>query len=205
MAEENFGTGSSVGGGSEINGRLASMDSVESRWVFQDDDDSVMDDDDEDEEDDGALHRTAMDSEDDDDNAEQRLIRTGPRIDSFDVEALEIPGAQRNDYEVCVLHCPFLCRFMCFLDSFEQLAFELWLRLPACDESEWLGAYRFGFVRVVVIQFTESIIQVSKWQLLVTFFIKFEPYVGSRATKKIHQSSTDYLIVSWLEFWVDYI
>ncbi|KAG8639732.1 potassium transporter 7 [Manihot esculenta] len=99
MAEENFGTGSSVGGGSEINGRLASMDSVESRWVFQDDDDSVMDDDDEDEEDDGALHRTAMDSEDDDDNAEQRLIRTGPRIDSFDVEALEIPGAQRNDYE----------------------------------------------------------------------------------------------------------
>ncbi|KAF2309186.1 hypothetical protein GH714_001114 [Hevea brasiliensis] len=99
MAEENGGTGSSVGGGSDINSRLASLDSVESRWVFQDDDDSVMDDDDEDEEEDGAHHRTVLDSDDDDDNAEQRLIRTGPRIDSFDVEALEIPSAQRNDYE----------------------------------------------------------------------------------------------------------
>ena len=42
----------------------------------------------------------ALDSEDEDDNAEQRLIRTSPRIDSFDVEALEVPGAVRNEYEV---------------------------------------------------------------------------------------------------------
>ncbi|KAJ4832392.1 Potassium transporter 7 [Turnera subulata] len=96
MAEEN-------GGGSEINGRLASMDSVESRWVFQDDDESVMDDDEEDGGSGGNIvhRRSGLDSEDeeDDDNAEQRLIRTGPRIDSFDVEALEVPGAHRNDYE----------------------------------------------------------------------------------------------------------
>ncbi|KAJ7968193.1 Potassium transporter [Quillaja saponaria] len=39
-----------------------------------------------------------LDSEDEE-NGEQRLIRTGPRIDSFDVEALEVPGAHRNDYE----------------------------------------------------------------------------------------------------------
>ncbi|XP_065850927.1 potassium transporter 7-like isoform X1 [Euphorbia lathyris] len=98
MAEE-YGSGS-VGGGSETTGRLASMDSLESRWVFQDDDDSVIDDEDDDDYDgSGHLHRAGVDSEDEDDNAEQRLIRTGPRIDSFDVEALEVPGAHRNDYE----------------------------------------------------------------------------------------------------------
>ncbi|XP_075673333.1 potassium transporter 7 [Castanea sativa] len=87
---------------SEINGGLASMDSTESRWVFQDEDDSEIEDDYD--EDDDASQRTAntaaaLDSEDEDDNAEQRLIRTGPRIDSFDVEALEVPGAVRNEYE----------------------------------------------------------------------------------------------------------
>lgn len=96
---------------SEINGGLGSMDSTESRWVFQDEEDSVVDDDDDDvEENDHVRHllRTSLDSEDDeeddeDDNAEQRLIRTGPRIDSFDVEALEVPGAHRSDYEVLFL------------------------------------------------------------------------------------------------------
>ncbi|KAM1862391.1 hypothetical protein ACFX14_002866 [Malus domestica] len=81
----------------EINGGLASMDSIESRWVFQDEDDSEDADTEED-----AMHRTVLDSEDDeeeDDNAEQRLIRTGPRVDSFDVEALEVPGAHRTEYE----------------------------------------------------------------------------------------------------------
>lgn len=87
---------------SEIDGGLASMDSTESRWVFQDEDDSEIEDDYD--EDDDASQRTAntadaLDSEDEDDNAEQRLIRTGPRIDSFDVEALEVPGAVRNEYE----------------------------------------------------------------------------------------------------------
>ncbi|KAK9286650.1 hypothetical protein L1049_015050 [Liquidambar formosana] len=77
----------------ENTGRLASMDSTESRWVFQDEDETEIDDDEDD-----APSRAAADS-DDDDSGEQRLIRTGPRIDSFDVEALEVPSAQRNDYE----------------------------------------------------------------------------------------------------------
>lgn len=104
----------------EINGGQASMDSVESRWVFQDEDDSDVDDDDDDEEEDAVdhvrHHRTVVDSEDDEDddndNAEQRLIRTGPRIDSFDVEALEVPSALRNEYEVCVCARSFVLRFL---------------------------------------------------------------------------------------------
>ncbi|KAG2705101.1 hypothetical protein I3760_05G036600 [Carya illinoinensis] len=82
--------------GSDINGGQASMDSTESRWVFQDEDDSEIEDDD-------LSHRSTavagLDSEDEEDNAAQRLIRTGPRLDSFDVEALEVPGAHRSDYE----------------------------------------------------------------------------------------------------------
>ena len=104
----------------EINGGLASMDSTESRWVFQDEDDSEIEDD-YDEDDDAFLGpantAAALDSEDEDDNAEQRLIRTGPRIDSFDVEALEVPGAARNEYEV--------------LNSYSFLE-RLWITLCAC-------------------------------------------------------------------------
>ncbi|XP_042006364.1 potassium transporter 7-like isoform X1 [Salvia splendens] len=70
---------------------LTSMDSMESRWVYQDEEGSEIDND-------GGLESPQKDS-DDEDNAEQRLIRTGPRIDSFDVEALEVPGAHRNDFE----------------------------------------------------------------------------------------------------------
>lgn len=85
------------------NGRLASMDSIESRWVFQDEDDSEIDSVDRDTVDgDGdSTPRNGLELDsDDEDNAEQKLIRTGPRIDSFDVEALDVPGAQKNDYEV---------------------------------------------------------------------------------------------------------
>ncbi|CAN1302957.1 Potassium transporter 7 [Linum perenne] len=98
------GSSSLCGGSSSLSGRLVSLDSMESPWVFQDDDDgddysSVIEENNQD----GLRQRhTALDSEDDDDdddNAEQRLIRTGPRIDSFDVEALEIPSAQRDDSE----------------------------------------------------------------------------------------------------------
>lgn len=71
-------------------------DSTESRWVFQDEDDSQIEDDEEDE---SSTVHGGGDSDEEDDNAEQRLIRTGPRIDSFDVEALEVPGAHRQDYE----------------------------------------------------------------------------------------------------------
>ncbi|KAL5714878.1 Potassium transporter 7 [Ranunculus cassubicifolius] len=77
------------------NGGLIAMDSSESRWVFQNDDDSDFDDRDEE---DLPSRLLSLDSEDED-GAEQRLIRTGPRIDSFDVEALEVPSAHKNDYE----------------------------------------------------------------------------------------------------------
>lgn len=84
----------------EANCALASMDSSESRWVFQDDDQSEIDDDEEDD-DDENVDRNHLDLEsEEEDNVEQKLIRTGPRIDSFDVEALDVPGAQRNEYEV---------------------------------------------------------------------------------------------------------
>ncbi|CAH9074727.1 unnamed protein product [Cuscuta epithymum] len=87
-------------GSERDNAGLASLDSIESRWVFQDDDDSDIDIDGTDaaESADSSIPCNDVDSEDDD-NAEQRLIRTGPRIDSFDVEALEVPGAQKNDFE----------------------------------------------------------------------------------------------------------
>ncbi|KAL6545797.1 Potassium transporter 7 [Orobanche gracilis] len=83
--------------GSERESRgLASMDSMESRWVYQDEEGSEIDIDGDGG--DGGFESPQRDS-DEDDNAEQRLIRTGPRIDSFDVEALEVPGAHRNDLE----------------------------------------------------------------------------------------------------------
>ncbi|KZV17769.1 potassium transporter 7-like [Dorcoceras hygrometricum] len=83
-------------GSERDNGGLGSMDSMESRWVYQDEDGSDIDH----ERDyvnggEGSPRRNSEDEE----NAEQRLIRTGPRIDSFDVEALEIPGAHRNEFE----------------------------------------------------------------------------------------------------------
>lgn len=89
------------------------MDSTESRWVFQDEEDSDIEDDDDD-----LSHRSPaaalLDSEEDDHNAEQRLIRTGPRLDSFDVEALEVPGAHRNELEVSsgvLIRCIFWLKY----------------------------------------------------------------------------------------------
>lgn len=87
--------------GDEINGGF-SMDSTESRWVFHEDDEDEEDASDIEEYDADLRFRGRVnvhDSEEDEDNAEQKLIRTGPRIDSFDVEALDVPGAHRNDYE----------------------------------------------------------------------------------------------------------
>lgn len=84
----------------EINGGF-SMDSTESRWVFQEDDEDEDVSDIEEYDADLRLRgRTTVVDSEDEDNLEQKLIRTGPRIDSFDVEALDVPGAPRNDYEV---------------------------------------------------------------------------------------------------------
>lgn len=83
-----------VEGSDRDNGNLVKMDSTEFRWVFQSEDEegSV-------EEGEESSRRTSYESEEED-NVEQPLIRTGPRLDSFDVEALEVPGAHRNEYEV---------------------------------------------------------------------------------------------------------
>ncbi|KAG5581054.1 hypothetical protein H5410_051681 [Solanum commersonii] len=85
----------------EDNVGLTAIDSIESRWVFQDEYDSDMDSGDHGtaDGDEGSTPRNELelDSDDDDDNAMRKLIRTGPRIDSFD--ALELPGAQRNDFD----------------------------------------------------------------------------------------------------------
>ncbi|CAF2119034.1 unnamed protein product [Brassica napus] len=81
-------------------GDLASMDSIESRWVTQDeDDDSVNGADDDDDDDDDEFYGTGLESEDEEVSEHRLLIRTGRRVDSFDVEALEVPGASRIDYE----------------------------------------------------------------------------------------------------------
>lgn len=88
--------GSERGENGHGSNNLSKSDSIESRWVFQPEDDLNSDEEDGGED---SSHRMSFDSDEDDDNAEQRLIRTGPRIDSFDVEALEVPGAHRNDYE----------------------------------------------------------------------------------------------------------
>lgn len=80
---------------------LVKTDSMESRWVYQPDDDSEIEYEDDDEEGDGieSESKIGIDSEDEDVVA-HRLIRTGPRVDSFDVEALEVPGTHRHDFEV---------------------------------------------------------------------------------------------------------
>ncbi|GAB4854115.1 Potassium transporter 7 [Ancistrocladus abbreviatus] len=72
---------------------LVKTDSMESRWVFQDEEELDVEDDGE-----GSPSRMDMDSEEED-NIRQRLIRTGPRVNSFDVEALEVPGLPRYDFE----------------------------------------------------------------------------------------------------------
>ncbi|KAG8500420.1 hypothetical protein CXB51_004382 [Gossypium anomalum] len=98
MAEEVISGSGSSGREGEINIRvgLTSRDSLDSRWVFPGEDDFEIEDNGDG--DDDLPHRAAVDSEDED-NQEHRLIRTEPRVDSFDVEALEVHGAHRSDYE----------------------------------------------------------------------------------------------------------
>ncbi|KAJ0716434.1 hypothetical protein HanPI659440_Chr13g0512711 [Helianthus annuus] len=100
-----------INGGKQIGSRqhkhgnrgLCSMDSMEShRWVFQDQEDSEIDFDDDNDDADFTLH-IDLDSEDED-SLYQKLIRTGPRIDYFGVEALEVPGAHRSDFEELRCH-----------------------------------------------------------------------------------------------------
>ncbi|GAA0167510.1 transporter [Lithospermum erythrorhizon] len=90
-------------GSEKENGGLTSMDSMESRWVYQEEDKSDGQDTPRGGSVDSLRDSVVSDDDDDDDVDEdvlrQRLIRTGPRLDSFDVEALEVPGATRNHFE----------------------------------------------------------------------------------------------------------
>ncbi|KAK8961191.1 Potassium transporter 7 [Platanthera guangdongensis] len=61
-------------GSERDNGGLVKMDSTESRWVFQDDGDTQSE------------VQSSYESEEEG-NGEQRLIKTDPKMDSFDVEA----------------------------------------------------------------------------------------------------------------------
>ncbi|XP_051144650.1 potassium transporter 7-like [Andrographis paniculata] len=88
MAEERSGTGKLT---------LKSVDSAEWRWVYQSDEGSEVNSDGEawapgDGED--ALLRDS----DDEEFFEQKLIRTGCKVDSFDVQVLEVPGVKRDDF-----------------------------------------------------------------------------------------------------------
>lgn len=87
--------------GSSRKSGLSSVDSVDSRWVYQDEWSQTVNDGEEEGGGGGAEGSSQLDS-DDEDSAEHKLIRTEPKIDPFDVEALEVRGAQTNTFEVRV-------------------------------------------------------------------------------------------------------
>ncbi|KAE8655812.1 Potassium transporter 13 [Hibiscus syriacus] len=91
------GSSSDRGGGGEIRRAVGSgsMDSLESRWVFPGEDEYEI----EDEEDNTDVSYGAGVDFEDEDSSVQSLIRTKPRVDSFDAEALEVHGAYRSNYE----------------------------------------------------------------------------------------------------------
>ncbi|KAF8404587.1 hypothetical protein HHK36_009474 [Tetracentron sinense] len=128
---------------------LVAMDSSESRWVFQDEDDSDIEDDED------LPQRMGLDYEEDE-NGEQRLIRTGPRIDSFDVDALDVPGASRNDYEMDSHHEPTTGldnqEDHCYRDKIELTAIAQCLRakckLQSTNTSVLLGLIAHTFCTV---------------------------------------------------------
>lgn len=114
MAEGSCGAGSAGGGVEKENGSncLLKMDSTESRWVARDSESS------DDENQDMMPLRFSFKSEEEEDDEEEgdysepRLTRTGPRVDSFDVEAFDISGAHRNDYAVRVFSLfPLISKF----------------------------------------------------------------------------------------------
>lgn len=113
-----------------------STDSLESRrWIFHadsGDEDADANEADFDEYDEDLSPQHVLDS-DEDDNVDFKLIRTEPKIDSFDVEALEVPGVQRNDYEVffflfscdyILLVCVLLILMNCVLVDHREIMFK---------------------------------------------------------------------------------
>ncbi|PAN14114.1 hypothetical protein PAHAL_2G384800 [Panicum hallii] len=100
-------SGGGGGGGSGSGRRLRKTESAEMRWVVPG---GACEEDEIESSDDGGADTPAAasgsrgggGSDDDDDGYEedemlrQRLVRTGPRADSFDVEALDVPGVYRH-------------------------------------------------------------------------------------------------------------
>lgn len=77
-------------------GGMRRVGSTEWRWVSQEVNDAEEG---EEAEEEMGTQRGAVESEEEDE-ADQKLIRTSPRIDWFDVEALEVTGVQKNEDEV---------------------------------------------------------------------------------------------------------
>ncbi|RLN33601.1 putative potassium transporter 14 isoform X1 [Panicum miliaceum] len=102
------------GGGGGSGRRLRKTESAEMRWVVPG---GACEEDEIESSDDGGADTPAAASgsrggggsdDDDDDGYEedemlrQRLVRTGPRADSFDVEALDVPGVYRHqEFTIC--------------------------------------------------------------------------------------------------------
>ncbi|XP_051147196.1 potassium transporter 7 [Andrographis paniculata] len=140
-------------GSERENGGLASMDSTESRWVYQDEEGSEIDND----VGDGAEELLHRDS-DDEDNAEQRLIRTGPRLDSFDVEALEVPGAQRYEFEDVTLGRGIILTFQTLGVVFGDVGISpiytfsvMFSKAPASRDEDVIGALSLVLYTLILI------------------------------------------------------
>ncbi|KAJ3670477.1 hypothetical protein LUZ60_010801 [Juncus effusus] len=72
-----------------MSGGLRKAESMELKWASKDEEESS-------DELEASVGRSSLEEEEEDeeegDSVHHRLVRTGPRVDSFDVEALEVPG-----------------------------------------------------------------------------------------------------------------
>ncbi|XP_075520750.1 potassium transporter 7-like [Primulina tabacum] len=148
---------------------LSSSDSVDSRWVYQDEEWSQTVNDGEEE---GGGSGGAEDSprqldSDDEDSGEYKLIRTEPRIDPFDVEALEVRGAQRNNFENVTLARKIVLAFLTLGVVFGDVGTSplytfsvMFSKAPANGKEDVLGA-------LSLVLYTLILIPLIKYALIV--------------------------------------
>ncbi|AES98621.2 putative potassium transporter [Medicago truncatula] len=144
-------------------GSALSFDSTESRWVFQEDEDpSEIEDYDASD----MRHQSMFDSEDED-NAEMKLIRTGPRIDSFDVEALEVPGAHTHHYEDMTTGKKIVLAFQTLGVVFGDVGTSplytfsvMFRKAPINDNEDILGALSLVLYTLILIPFLKYVLVV---------------------------------------------
>ncbi|KAK4405105.1 Potassium transporter 7 [Sesamum angolense] len=139
---------------------LGSMDSLESRWVYQDEEGSEMDNDGED-----FGGGSPLRDSDEEDNIEHRLIRTGPRIDSFDVEALEVPGVQRNDFEDITLSWRIILAFQTLSVVFGDVGTSplytfsvMFSKAPPSSNEDVLGALSLVLYTLILIPLVKYVL-----------------------------------------------